>query len=911
VRVTLVAVGVLVVAAVAGAEPQPTDPRLSATLVGQLEPGQEGWLAVRWNGPPGELLDAWVDLDGDGELGGDELVVDGRPLAVGIEVVNLGLERRGAVVAEPRVWVRARGGGPERTGEITATVSCAGERGACAWQPGYAVFGLDAPARAMVVHDDGSGPALYVGGEFTTAGGEVVNHIARWNGAGWSDLSGAVGIGLDNSVLSFAVYDDGTGPALYAGGSFVTAGGITVNRIARWDGVTWSALSGPSGAGVGGGSVKALAVYDDGNGPALYAGGDFSTAGGGTAYRLARWNGSAWSAVSGLSGASYIAVIALAVYEDGNGAGLYVGGQFETVGGLTVNNIARWDGTSWSSLSGPSQTGMHGGVSALTVYDDGTGAKLYAGGWFDTAGGVHANAVAQWDGVSWSALIGPAGNGVDLYVDTLGVHDDGSGFALYAGGHFTTAGGVTVNRIARWDGVAWSALSGPSGTGMGTGGYYDQVLSLGTFDDGTGPALYAGGAFTTAGGVPANRIARWDGSAWSALPDSSLAAGLPGDVRALAVYDDGTGPALYAGGGFATTAAGLSNHIARWDGSAWSVLSGPLATGVDGAVEALAVYDDGLGPALYAGGTFVTAGGVEVNNVARWDGSTWAALSGPSGTGTSSGIVRALTVYDDGSGPSLYAAGWFENAGGITVNNVARWDGNGWSALSGPSATGLGAALGAFALGVYDDGLGSDLYVVGDFGSAGGLPVSNVARWNGSVWSALPGFDNTARALAVVDDGAGPALYAGGTFTTAGGVTVNRIARWNGSGWSALSGPAGVGLDGAVASLSVFGEGGFRPALYAGGWLTVAGGVTVNHVARWDGGSWTALSGPEGTGTNGNVLAFAGFDDGSGSTLYVGGVFIAAGGLPSSHIAAWRCPTDVFADGFEDRGTAAWSLTVP
>ena len=40
------------------------------------------------------------------------------------------------------------------------------------------------------------------------------------------------------------VLDDGTGPALFAGGEFAAAGGVTVNRIAKWDGVTWHALDG-------------------------------------------------------------------------------------------------------------------------------------------------------------------------------------------------------------------------------------------------------------------------------------------------------------------------------------------------------------------------------------------------------------------------------------------------------------------------------------------------------------------------------------------------------------------------------------------------------------------------------------------------------------------------------------------
>ncbi|MFH0982846.1 MAG: hypothetical protein V2A79_15090, partial [Planctomycetota bacterium] len=79
------------------------------------------------------------------------------------------------------------------------------------------------------------------------------------------------------------------------------------------------------------------------------------------------------------------------------------------------------------------------------------------------------------------------------------------------------------------------------------------------FDDGTGPALYAGGYFTWAGDVPANSIAKWNGTQWSAL-----GSGMNRYVHALTVFDDGTGPALYAGGSF-TTAGGLaSSYIASW-----------------------------------------------------------------------------------------------------------------------------------------------------------------------------------------------------------------------------------------------------------------------------------------------------------------------------------------------------------
>jgi hypothetical protein len=111
-------------------------------------------------------------------------------------------------------------------------------------------------------------------------------------------------------------------------------------------------------------------------------------------------------------------------------------------------------------------------------------------------------------------------------------------------------------------------------------------------------------------------------------------------------------------------------------------------------VKALAVYDDGSGPALYAGGQFASAGGVVVNNVARWDGEGFTALAGGLKQSPLFGglpEVRALTVYDDGSGPALYAGGYFSLAGGLAVRNVARWDGSSWTALVSGMPNGLNA----------------------------------------------------------------------------------------------------------------------------------------------------------------------------------------------------------------------------
>jgi hypothetical protein len=280
---------------------------------------------------------------------------------------------------------------------------------------------------------------------------------------------------------------------------------------------------------------------------------------------------------------------------------------------------------------------MNSDVNALAV----SGSTLYAGGDFTTAGGSAANAIAQWDGSNWSALgsgmsgVGGAGGGPS--VKALAV----SGSTLYAGGAFTTAGGSVANSIAQWDGSNWSALS----SGMNVNVYALAV---------SGSTLYAGGEFTTAGGSAANAIAQWNGSSWSAL-----GSGFPGGdyyggdylgpvVYALAV----SGSTLYAGGNFQPPLGGRApNPIAQWDGSNWSALgSGISGEGIDGGgptVAALAVS----GSTLFAGGDFTIAG---------TNASGYAALANLAGAPVSVAIITTNAAFGftggvfgfDVSGPS-------------------------------------------------------------------------------------------------------------------------------------------------------------------------------------------------------------------------------------------------------------------
>lgn len=739
-------------------------------------------------------------------------------------------------------------GGSVAQGGVTELQPGTTQHTGLAWEPRFAGPGLDAGssvggtggAQALAVWDDGDGPALYAGGYMMTAGGHQVNRIARWDGAEWSPLTGPDGTGIamvgsgNPSIKAMTVY----GGDLIVAGFFDRAGGVSVNNIARWDGTQWY----PLGEGVTGSvGINALAVHDG----SLIAGGHFRTAGGVDASRVARWDGGSWAPLGAGTGGT---VYALASY----GGALYAGGSFTEAGGVDASRIARWDGPAGSGAWSPVAAGMDSSVYALAVHDG----KLLAGGRFTEAGGAPAGKIASWDGGSWSAL-GAGFTGVgNVRVLTLTTFDG----QLVAGGAFREADGVTVNYIATWDGSGWSALSGPAGTGTDNG--VSDVIAYG------GELIAASAAFRTAGGVTVNHIARWDGEQWSPLPGGP-ATGLSANSIGIASVNAMTfwRGDLVVAGQFAYAGGERVNGVARWDGATWAPLPGTYGTGTSGSVNALAVYDGDL---IVAGsfGRQGRAGGLAVGNIARYDGQEWTPLAASDGAGTSSG-VNALAVHDG----ALYAGGSFTTAGGVSARYIARWDGTDWS----PVGSGMSGTV--YALAVHDGAL----HAGGSFTEAGGVAAARVARWDGDAWSPLGGgVDRTAYALAVHDG----ALFAGGAFRQAGGAAADRVARWDGESWSALAGAGGVGVDDQVRSLASY-----HGDLYVGGYFRQAGGgVPANGIARWLGNTWAPLASSRDVGIGGRsrarVSALLGFDlDGDGPApekLAVGGGFNLAGGY-----AAW------------------------
>jgi|GEM_PF-864407 len=667
----------------------------------------------------------------------------------------------------------------------------------------------------VAVAPDGT---VYAGGTFSLTPDGFAWGLARFDGTTW----GAVGAATADDVNGLAVASDGT---LYVLGDLVLPDAPTARTVlASWNGAAWESIAtastfafgialrlapdgtvyaawtnppaGPTvyawdGAALTAvGSSLSINLYDllaTADGTLFVAGSDFEF----SAPEVLRWNGTAWvSVAAGLTGN---AVYALAELGDGR---LAAGGSLTTAGGAPTGAVAVWDGSAWA----PFGSGIAGAVQALAVDVQGV---LHAGGQIGMPGGVSVGHMIYDLGTdAWTTVDGGLGGpGLSLVTD-LDVTPTGDVFAV---GRFSTAGGAPVSNIAAVRVVVGPPLptdAGWSPLGAGAGA---SVRAVVVAPDGT---VYAGGAFTTIGGVPANRVAAWDGFAWSALGD-----GVNNTVVALTLGLDG---ALVAGGIFTTAGGAPASRVARWDGAAWSA----LGSGVNNTVNALAAGPDG---AIYAGGTFTTAGGAPAARVARWSGTAWSAL----GSGVSA-TVNALAVGLDGT---LYAGGSFTVAGGAPASRVAAWDGTAWSPLAAGPSEGVNNAVSALAV----DGTGA-VVAGGAFTVAGGVPANRVARWDGAAWTPLgTGMDGPVQAVALTPHGG---VVAAGSFTLAGGAPTNRIARWDGAAWS----PLGAGVDNLVRALAHDRVSG----VYAGGDFATAGGAPAARLARWQAPMAITLHGAEG-----------------------------------------------------------------
>ena len=769
------------------------------------------------------------------------------------------------------------------TATASGTAATASQPGT--WKTGFSIPGAAGSVYAAAV----SGKDLYIGGTFSTFGGQPANHfshIAMWDGTQWHQL----GTGVDNYVRAITVLNGN----VYVGGDFTHAGGVAAAHVAMWNGKTWSDIGGVSTSESGlGDTVEALAN----DGTNVYLGGEFDHAGTTPANSVAMYTpGAGFAAVGG-------GVLSCSTCGPNTRAGevrsllfalgdLWAGGTFAEAGTLVTANLASWNGTQWAGYGGVTVNGAQGTavVSALT-FDPAT-STVYAGGGFNRAGSVSTPGVAALQGTTWSSVGGglSGANGSTASVLALSVRNS----ILYATGGFTLANGTTpVADFAAFSQGAWSQPGG----GLDLPG---RALAV------YGTAVFLGGdLYTTAQPGPVlNDAVLWTGTAWRSLGQGTTNA-TSGDVSAI--VGDGTSGA-YVGGGFTQLGSLPVAGVAHWTGTAWKALGVGVFTGTSGTVGH--IYSMGLsGSDLYVAGLFSYVANrpgqyLAANNVAMWDGKAWHALgSNTTGGGLGGGLgrVRSLVVING----RVYFGGDFNLADGQSVNDVAIWDpaSSTWSHIPGTPTFDSSVTNGSvYSLSAYGNrylfiggnynewSCNGTLYSVNNLNYYDTMTTSDACDGSTSPYFTLGGTDGNIQSMYI---GTNNDIYVGGSFANANAWVVSghtpvpaaNIAVFPAatSTWTAL----GAGTDATVAAITVN-----NGIAYAGGYFAHAGGQAIPGVAAYNPATsqWMSLKSgglvvPSGSPYSTGVGEALAPDTSTG--IWVGGSFNQASTTESGGFAHW------------------------
>ena len=556
--------------------------------------------------------------------------------------------------------------------------------------------------------------------------------------------------------------------------------------------------------------------------------------------------------------------------HDGDGVpSLFVAGS-GAASGTSFTGLVQLVNGRWQQF-GTSFTGTVAKLERFDLDGDGTPSFLVLGALrLEPSGPLYG--MLEWNGASW---VGHAVN--QRFGDAVVIDADGDGIPSFIASQRNAPDAAQV--ILRWTPSGWVSLS-PENAILPASPSTTSVVSLVAHDsDGNGrKELFATVSVSAGGSTIASGIARWDGFTWSSVGTGALPAVISQGVYSMCSADtNGDGAAELVVGGLLSSGATSGSQVVAFDGSSWNAVGGTFfrtqsPTNLAAAVQRVASVDlgDGAGPTLFATGFFDLVGGVTVANLARWNGKAWVDAGGGF-PGSNLGAYRGLFGHDlDADGAAeLVCVGNFLRAGGTAVGRVASYDGTAWSAVGLMAATrGLNAAASSAVLFDHDGDGRESLIVGGVFTQAGGVPVPRLAAFDGASWTGIANpWGEAVEALLVADlDGDGvKSLYAAGDtgLPYAPSWTARTIAVYNPSKGGGTWTQLGGSFNGFVVTLAaVDHDGNGQPTLFAGGYFTEIAGAANSRLAGWNGSAWTNFNPGQGQSVN-SIVAFD--DDGNGT----------------------------------------------
>jgi len=729
------------------------------------------------------------------------------------------------------------------------------------------------------------------------------------------------GLGGSRTELILSWDSDGSGPLepkLTLVNIGVSAGNISANSLAQWDGESWStAPVDPLFPTRPGGYLRCATTFQiDTSGtspPLIVVGGGFETLPASSPANLAAFDGTKWTSFGGDSPNTDVRCVAVFDLDETGKPALICGGDFTSIGGDSYPHVAAFDGQSWRSLG----AGLPQSVLDLAVVDlDGTGPEkptLFALAFPDGVGSQPQ--LWKFQSGGWSSIPNSFGNDTARVLhSTLVEGSPTKSQKLAIGGGFSVFAGLTSKYAVTWNGAAFEPLNGlPARVWR----FANGISSTPDSD----PPLYALVDWTNnyPGDDPAVPIIfEWKGGAWQSFGQTGrIPAGAPsainGVVSTLPKTSDHL-PRFFLFGGFESINGVPAYYMAQWDGSSWSTL-GPTT---DAPLSLLTRWNGKPGrdgrPVLVAAGASHIGAVPVPSRLAVWDGFEWQPIPSPTPSLTS---FQSLSTFDpDGNGPRpplLLLAG--KHLATDPASLVLAWDGVNWLDLNSASIPSVGGAADVLCFAVHDpDGDGDQapaLYAGGRFASASGQPEACVLQWTGTQWlrvgqslAASGGAPATVYAISSFDFGTAPSpqksLVITGNFNSP-----RKVARLSANSFVAIG--TGASVNGrSLCVVDSDGPGGQTPELFVGGDL----GTGQGSVQKWTGTQWQSVG-----NSVGPVYSLTLFDDdGAGpqnASLYATGNFTQIASVPAKRIAKWSGTTWTSIGGGADGSVLAAATLGP
>jgi hypothetical protein len=303
------------------------------------------------------------------------------------------------------------------------------------------------------------------------------------------------------------------------------------------------------------------------------------------------WNGKSWTATAAPPDPSGSPLTLLYSVSCVSSTFCMAVGQYDyNATGLPQTLAEEWNGSTWSIVTMPFQSGVDGnymtGVSCTSA------TNCTAVGYFIN---FHKNILLlaeHWDGTTWTSqtITRP---GQYSYLWGVSCTPTATGTSCVAVGNYQDAAGEDQPLAEAWDGTQWTIDLPPVPAGTNLDAYLDAVSCVSATDC---EAI----GYTNAQGTLAEL---WDGTSWTIQTTPNPAAGAAGSqLDSLSCTSATNCEAVGQYNVNVDTNADPATLAEAWDGTQWTLQTTPAATGTSYLrgvscvpVTATAVYCDAVG----------------------------------------------------------------------------------------------------------------------------------------------------------------------------------------------------------------------------------------------------------------------------------------------------------------------------